>query len=537
MPINLLALLRGRRFNVAMTKIRNILFIMSDQLRWDHVSAFNPDSPVRTPNIDALAARGVRFTNAFCQSGVCGPSRISFYTGRYPSSHGVTWNSVPLSVQQRTLGEYLRPLGLRVALCGKSHVVPDMAGLERLGIDPASPHGVLLRQGGFEPFDRHEGHVAPPADSAYNNFLRANGYDAENPWEAFANSALDENGECVSGWWMRNAHLPARVKKEHSETAYHTDRALTFMDEMGEKPWALHLSYIKPHWPMLAPAPYHAMHDGKGPINRTVAERDAPHPVLAAYRAQEECVTFARDEVIERVRACYRGLVSELDDNLGRLWREMQARGRDKDTLIVFTADHGDFLGDHYLGEKEIMFDDVMRIPLIIVDPSPEADATRGAASTSLVESIDLIPTFLDALNGDAHAHLLEGVSLLPALRDSKAGTGRSCAVAELDYGFREARRMLRRHPRDCRAVMIRTHEWKYVWWQDFPPQLFNLHLDPAEQNDLGIDPSHARRRAEMEGLMHAWRTGLKLRLTASDAYVEAHTNTHRKRNIHIGIW
>ncbi len=520
-----------------MAKIRNILFIMSDQLRQDHVSAFNPDSPVKTPNIDQLAARGVRFTNAFCQSGVCGPSRMSFYTGRYPTSHGVTWNSVPLGVQQRTMGEYLRPLGLRVALCGKSHVVPDMAGLKRLGVKADTPEALLLQQGGFEPFDRHEGHVAPPPDSAYNNYLRARGYDAENPWDAFANSAIDANGEIVSGWWLRNAHLPARVKAEHSETAYHTDRALSFMDEQGEKPWALHLSYIKPHWPLLAPAPYHTMHDGKGSLNRTKAERDRPHPVLAAYQAQEECVTFARDEAIERARACYRGLVSELDDNLGRLWQGLEARGRDKDTLIVFTADHGDFLGDHWLGEKEIMYDEVMRIPLIVVDPSSEADETRGTANSSLAESIDLLPTFLQALEGEQVPHLLEGVSLLPALRDAKAGTGRAFAIAELDYGFREARRMLGRRPGACRAVMVRTHGWKYVWWQDFAPQLFDLTADPAEQHDLAADPAQLRRLREMEALMHQWRAGLKPRVTASDTYVEAHTNTHRKRNIHIGIW
>ena len=146
-----------------MAAVRNLLFIMCDQLRYDYLSSAGHPT-LKTPHIDALATRGVRFSNAFCTSAVCGPSRMSFYTGRYAATHGSTWNGVPLPVDELTLGDHLRPLGLRVALAGKTHFTPDFAGMKRLGLDPASPDTLLLRQGGFEPFDHYEGHVKPPEE-------------------------------------------------------------------------------------------------------------------------------------------------------------------------------------------------------------------------------------------------------------------------------------------------------------------------------------------------------------------------------------
>ena len=112
---------------------------MCDQLRWDYLSCTGHPR-LHTPNIDALAARGVRFTRAYVQSPVCGASRMSFYTGRYVASHGATWNGVPLKVGEMTLGDYLRPLGLRTALVGKTHMRADIEGMQRLGIDPALHH-------------------------------------------------------------------------------------------------------------------------------------------------------------------------------------------------------------------------------------------------------------------------------------------------------------------------------------------------------------------------------------------------------------
>src|SRR5204862_6825630 len=112
---------------------------------------------LHTPNIDALAARGTRFTRAYVQSPVCGPSRMSTHPGRYTVSHGATWNFVPLPVGERTLGDYLRPHGVRTALIGKTHMNPDAAGMERLGLSPRSGDGLLVSECGFEPYAREDG--------------------------------------------------------------------------------------------------------------------------------------------------------------------------------------------------------------------------------------------------------------------------------------------------------------------------------------------------------------------------------------------
>ena len=308
-----------------MGKVRNVLFIMCDQLRADYLSCMGHPT-LETPHIDALAARGVRFTRAFTQSSVCGPSRMSFYTGRYMVTHGANWNRVPLPLNIRTMGDHLRTLGARVALAGKTHMQIDQPGLDRLGIDRTSPHGVLATQAGFEPFDRDDG-LHPggygATDFAYNRYLNELGYEGENPWQDYCAAALDGDGNIVNGWEMRNAGLPARVKEIHSETAYMTRRAQDFMEECGDdRHWCLHLSYIKPHWPYLAPAPYHAMY-GPGdivPAVRSERERQTSHPVYAAFQQHEDSQSFSRDEVRETVIPTYMGLVKQIDDHLGKLF-------------------------------------------------------------------------------------------------------------------------------------------------------------------------------------------------------------------------
>ena len=157
-----------------MGKVKNVLFIMCDQLRADHLScAGHPH--LKTPAIDGLARHGVLFPRAYVQSGVCGPSRMSYYTGRYMFSHGATWNRVPLSVRERTIGDYLLPTGMRVALAGKTHVLPDTDGLERYGIEGGSALAALMRTGRFEELDRYDGHSPPGTESGQLFHLRGRG--------------------------------------------------------------------------------------------------------------------------------------------------------------------------------------------------------------------------------------------------------------------------------------------------------------------------------------------------------------------------
>ena len=516
---------------------RNVLFIMADQLRADHLGCYGHPH-IRTPNIDALARRGVRFERAFVNSGVCGPSRMSYYTGRYPSTHGATWNRVPLSVGEVTMGEYLRNSGRRLVLAGKTHVMVDHAGLERLSLDGGSELGRLLSTGGFEEIDRYDGHHEPGDESGYPAYLRRHGYDSADPWTDFVISARAPDGSAVSGWHMRNARYPSLVEEKHSETAYMTDQALGFMESVGEQPWVMHLSYVKPHWPYIAPAPYHDMYSYEQclPPVRNEAERLDAHPVLAAYRQQEESVSFASEECQRVVRPAYQGLITQLDDHLGRLFDYMERAGLMDNTLIIFTADHGDFLGDHWLGEKELFYDTVQRVPMIVHDPSPSADATRGAVELRMTESVDVLPTILEWLGLPLASHRLEGRSLLPLLHGQQTDW-RDCVFSELDYSYRLARLTRGKTPQNARAWSVRTDRWRYVYWMDEAEQLYDLHADPDQFNDLGRDPGHADVRAACRARLLDWFSRLKRRTTVTDDAVERGTNAYKKAGVYFGQW
>jgi arylsulfatase A-like enzyme len=525
-----------------MGTVRNLLFIMCDQLRADYLSCSGHPT-LETPNIDALAARGVNFTRAYCQSPVCGPSRMSFYTGRYMFTHGATWNNVPLAVGEWTMGDYLRPLGLRTVLVGKTHMAADVAGLKRLQIAPDSNLGVLVSQCGFEPFERDDGlhpdQIVDP-NLAYNRYLRERGYQGDNPWHDYANSVEGPNGEVLSGWFMRNAHLPARVAEADSETAYMTNRAIAFVREAGDAPWCMHLSYIKPHWPYIAPNPYRDMYGPEQVIaaNRSEAEHEPGHPVVNAYRLHEEGKSFQRDKVRHRVIPAYMALIKQIDDHLGRLMQVLQAQGRLDDTLIVLTSDHGDYLGDHWLGEKELFHEASARIPMIVVDPDAAADASRGTLDDRLVEAIDILPTCLDALRADLHPHRLEGRSLLPLLRHHEpAAAWREAAFSELDYTFRPARQTLGLNPYDARAFMVRTADWKYIHYEGFQPQLFDLNADPNELRDLGLSTAHASVRAELHERLFTWLRTRRTRVTLTEGMATQRTASARRRGIIIGEW
>lgn len=519
---------------------RNVLFIMADQLRRDHLGCYGHPY-MRTPNIDALAKRGVRFEQAHVNSGVCGPSRMSFYTGRYPSSHGATWNRVPLSISEITLGEYLRGAGRSLQLAGKTHVMPDRTGIRRLHVDADPAFAALLARGSFEEIDRYDGHHAPGSETGYADYLRAHGYQSDDPWSDFVIAGQAPDGSVASGWHMRNVHLPARVKEEHSETAYMTDQAMRFIQQKGDEPWALHLSYVKPHWPYMAPAPYHARYTPEQclPVLRSEAELQNAHPVVTAYRQSEESQSFSQDDCIRIVRPAYQGLIEQLDMHLGRLFECMDAADVLNDTLIIFTADHGDFLGDHWLGEKELFYDMVQRVPLIVVDPGVAADATRGSVEHRLVESVDIVPTVLAALGIDAPTHLLEGTCLLPLLHGHAADLlhWRETVFSELDYSFKDARRLLGKTPQNARGYSSKSARWRYVYWLDEPEQLFDLQADPAEMNDLGRDASTAPVRSALRDGLLDWLTRRKRRTTMTDGAVEQGTAAHKKAGVFFGQW
>jgi len=513
---------------------------MADQLRWDYLSCYGHPT-LKTHNIDRLAERGVRFDKAYVQSPICGPSRMSFYTGRYVRSHGATWNGFPLRVGEPTLGDHLRDIGVDSVLVGKTHMIPDTEGMKRLGIDPESIIGVHTAQCGFTPFERDDGlHPEGYYDKnpSYDEYLREQGLDGDNPWEEWANSAEGEDGELLSGWLMQYSDRPARVPEEHSETPFLTRRGIDFIESAGERPWLCHLSYIKPHWPYIVPPPYHNMYGPKDilPAVRSNAERTTDHPVYRAWQNHRVCQAFAREEVRERVIPAYMGLVKQLDDQLGILFEYLERTGRMDDTMIVISSDHGDYLGDHWLGEKDLFHDASARVPLIIYDPRSDADATRGTVNDALVEGIDLAPTFLDFFGGEPKPHIMEGLSLEPLLHGQSV-PWRDYAISEYDYSTRQTRLDLGVDQADARLLMIFDGRWKYIHAEGFRPLLFDLETDPNELVDLGGEPEHEEIRARLHEALFAWARRHHSRITRTPQQVDHMAKMSEPPGILIGYW
>ena len=525
-----------------MGKVRNILFIMCDQLRWDYLSCTGHPH-LKTPNIDQLASKGINFTRAFVQSPLCGPSRMSYLTGRYVHSHGSTFNGVPLSIGQQNIGDFIRPLGLRCSLVGKTHMVADLEGMKRLGLDTLSDLGILASQCGLEPVERDDGlwpNQALDPNYAYNLYLRSQGYDGKNPWHDWANSVEGPNGKILSGWYLEASNRPARIKEEDSETPYMTRRAIEFMTEQGESPFLLHLSYIKPHWPYIVPAPYHNMygHNQIVPPDRSTEERKNAHPIIKAHMQHVESKNFSIDTVRDNVLPAYMGLIKQIDDQMGLLFSWMKKNNRMEDTMIVFTSDHGDYLGDHWLGEKELFHECSVRVPMIIYNPDSRADRTRGTTNKSLVESLDMIPTFLDTFGAwKDQEHLLEGESLLPVLYGESEDVKRDAVFSEIDYSPKPARKYINKEPAQAHGYMIRTNKWKYILWECFESQLFNLEDDPKEFHDLGQSSKHKNICKELHEQIFVWTRNSAKRVTISEDEVRRRTGGARKRGIIIGEW
>lgn len=521
----------------------NVLWIMADQLRYDYLSCYGHPH-LHTPHIDALAARGVRFTNAYVQSPVCGPSRMSAYTGRYVRSHGSTWNGMPLRVGEPTLGDHLREVGARAVLVGKTHMAADAEGMAWLGIDPKSEIGLRVSECGFEAFERDDGLHPDGARqqwSAYDDYLVQQGYASDNPWKDFANSGRDPSGELLSAWLLKNSRLAANVPEEHSETAYMTNRAMDFMEaaRADDRPWVCHLSYIKPHWPYIVPAPYHDMYGEEHivPPIRSDAERETDHPLIRAYHDARVCRSFSRDHVRKHVIPAYMGLIKQLDDNLGRLFEWMDRKGLSENTIIAFTSDHGDYLGDHWMGDKDFYHEMAVKVPLVIADPRRQADASRGNVSDELVEMIDLAPTFMNALGCPPKPHVVEGRDLSPILHGTP-GFSRRYAISEHDYHWSDMARSVGAPQHDAHTVMIFDGRWKYVRCEGFRPILFDLEADPRELIDVGGSEAteHAEVRRRMEAALLDWARRHHTRITATPQVLERQHNA-AKSGILIGFW
>lgn len=518
----------------------NILFIMYDQLRFDYLScAGHPH--LQTPNFDRVAAEGVRFSRAYVQSPICGASRMSFYTGRYTSSHGAQWNGFPLRVGEITLGDHLRATGMDCWLIGKTHMKADAVGMQRLGLSADSIIGARQAECGFDAWVRDDGLWAQGPDgfydskrSPYNEYLKSQGYPSENPWADFANAGIDDEGDLASGWMFANADKPANIRESDSETPWLTQQAIEFIKQAGESSWCAHVSYIKPHWPYIVPAPYHDMYGSEHvlPVLRSDIERDNPHPVYGAYVGNKIAHAFQKDEVRQKVIPAYMGLIKQCDDQLGVLLNYLDESGLRDNTMIVLTSDHGDYLGDHWLGEKDLFHEQSVKVPMIISDPRATANTTRGSVCDALVESIDLAATFVDAAGGSVPEHIIEGRSLLPWLQ-GETPDWREYVISEYDYSVTPQCARLGLEPRDARLFMVFDGRFKMMHAEGgFRPMLFDLQNDPEEFHDLAKGGEHQAEIDRLYDCLAEWGRRLAQRVTRSDDDIKSMRGTSARKGV-----
>jgi arylsulfatase A-like enzyme len=488
----------------------NVLFITADQWRGECLSSLGHPH-VKTPNLDILAADGVTFRRHFAQATPCGPSRACLYTGMYLQNHRSVLNGTPLDNRHTNVALEARKHGYEPALFGYTDVSLDPRKFGDGNIVPGGYEGVLP---GMDPLHVLTGDWAPWLDE-----LRAKGYHVpDDPNEIFKPEPV---GEAFGG--KGKTFNPARFKAEDSNSAHLTDKVMKYVTENQSAPWFAHLSFFSPHPPFLAPEPYNAMYDADEmplPIRQDSPETEAgQHPWLAYYLYNQTGAGFSfgkkskdnltvSDVDLRQIKATYYGMMSEVDGQIGRLISHLKELGIYDKTLIIFTSDHGEHLGDHWMFAKYSHFDQTFHIPLILCDPSEKANKSRGTIVEAFSESVDVMPTILDSIDAEIPDQC-DGRSLLPFCRGVEPLNWRQEYHAEFDlrspYDFEQAF-PLELKPNQCTVNIVSGNRYKYVHFAGLPPLFFDRLDDPNEFIDRMSDPLYSPLVAEYAGKMLSWR-------------------------------
>ena len=497
---------------------KNVLLIVVDQRRADFVPALGAGF-LRTPNLDRLCREGVTFRNHVTNAVPCGPARASLLTGLYLMNHRAVQNTVPLDARHTNLGKQLRLIGYDPALIGYTTTTPDPRTT-----GPRDPRFTTL--GDLMDGFRSVGAFEPNMDG-YFGWLAHQGYKLpprrEDIW-------LPEGEDAVPGVTDR----PCRIPAELSDSTFFTERALAYLKGRADKPWFLHLGYYRPHPPFIAPAPYHAMYapsDMPAPIRRERWEDEAAqHPLMQFYlrgisqgsffRGAGGAATALEEGAIRQMRATYAGLITEIDDCLGRVFAYLEETGQWDDTMIVFTSDHGEQLGDHWLLGKVGFHDESFRIPLVVKDAgrSPRA----GAIEDAFTESVDVMPTILQALGGTA-PRSADGRSILPLLEGPPPSDWRDALFYEYDFRdvhYSRPEGALGLSMDESALCVLQDQHYKYVHFAALPPLFFDLTRDPHCFENLAEDPAYAAlvrdyaQKALSKRMRHAERTLTHFRAT-----------------------
>ena len=421
----------------------NILFIMADQMAAPLLPLHDPASPIKVPNLQRLAAEGVLFDSAYCNSPLCAPSRFTLVSGQLPSQIGAYDNAADFPADVPTYAHYLRRLGYRTALSGKMH----FCGPDQL-------HG----------YEERLTSDIYPAD--YGWAVNWDEPEVRASWYHNMSSVL-QAGPCV-----RTNQLDFDEEVVFKAQQYLYDHVRVTPDQ----PFCLTVSMTHPHDPYTIPEEYWDRYsDDDIPLPRQVidqAEQD-PHSqrLLKVIDLWDKPLP---EHKIRDARRAYFGACSYIDDNIGKLLKTLKDCKLADDTIIVFSGDHGDMLGERGLWYKMHWFEMAARVPLLVHAPARFA-AHRVSESVS---TVDLLPTLVELAGGQVETGLaLDGRSLLPHLQ----GSG----------GHDEVLGEYMAEGTTSPLMMIRRGEWKFIYSEEDPLLLFNVASDPQERENLAESPDH----------------------------------------------
>jgi choline-sulfatase len=426
-----------------------ILILMCDQQRGDAMGCAGTPQ-LQTPNMDRLAAEGVRFASACTVCPVCMPARASFVSGLYPHNHGMWQNRGELPADDETFFHHLQQMGYHVAYVGKSHFYSH-AGQHLREREP------YMRARGIDTVHETTGPWATCGTRSY----MTDHWETKGLWKVFKEDY--EKRREVGSW---NATWPSPLPEEEHLDAYIGRKAVELVDGYdGEQPLCLFVGFGGPHEPWDPPGRYAERYD---PADCPTGIAPEPLPETLPAHARERFEADRLDEVDEvqarRIHALYYGKVSLLDDWFGEVLKAYERRGWLEDALVVHWSDHGEMLGDHGRLHKSVFFESAIRIAMTVRWPGR---IPSGGVSEALVETIDVFPTLLEAVGAEPSARCL-GRSLWPCLRDPSAPL-RNEVLSEI---------------RD--RSMVRTPGWKYACDSEGRGYLlFDLENDPEETRNL----------------------------------------------------
>ncbi len=466
-----------------MSRKPHILILMTDQQRGDCLGCAG--HPVlRTPNMDRIAAEGVRFASAVTTCPVSMPARASFVSGLYCHNHGMWGNAGQLPAGDETFFHHLQRAGYATGYIGKSHFY------EHRGGEHLRDHEDYMHARGIDSVHETTG---PWATVTVGSYLTD--HWGPGKWQAFRDDYERRRGTPWATW-------ASPLSEADFPDSYVGRRAVEFVEGFdGRKPFCLFVGFGGPHEPFDAPGKYATMYHPAGcpaPIPPEPAE-DLPPAAAAHVGTRQRFLRGAQEippEAVAAARANYYGKISLIDHWVGGVLEALGGRGWLEDTLIVFWSDHGEMAGDHGRFFKSCFYESAVRVPLVLRWPGR---LPAGAVRPHLGQTVDVFDTLLEAAGCPPSSRSL-GRSLLPAAGDPAAPL-REAAFSEI---------RLDRH--GGRGTMVRTDRHKYAVNESGEPlMLFDLAADPAEQHNLAGETAHAGLRAELDRRVYRWLLGTQV--------------------------